>query len=352
MHTEFLKFGEIVNFKVCKNSSYHLRGNLYVHYKSLESAIIAYNTMNARYYAGKQIFCEFAGVTKWKVAICGEFMKSRLKTCSHGSACNFIHCFRNPGGDYEWADWDNPPPRFWVKQMVVLFGTSAESSYDKELEPDDYHRHREPERMRTSRGYRHQSERSHYSSSDGDETNSKKSRNNRHLITKERSSKRSRHHVSADENEQRAENGKSEEHVYSRSFYFCNDESVEGFSKKHGSTNLPGHHSRHERRQSEDGSSSRRKRKAYSEERDNSKRNGTPKSREKRDQKHDKKYERKHDSLDQHLDSSDHWDSFSRHSSGSPNRFDVKYFHEDSESEEDFTGARYSHHSHSGKRRK
>ncbi|KAK8950965.1 Zinc finger CCCH domain-containing protein 5 [Platanthera zijinensis] len=153
VHTEFLKFGEIVNFKVCKNSSYHLRGNVYVHYKSLESAIIAYNTMNARYYAGKQIVCEFAGVTKWKVAICGEFMKSRLKTCSHGSACNFIHCFRNPGGDYEWADWDNPPPRYWVKKMVVLFGTSAESSYDKELESDDYNRHREPERMRTSRGY-------------------------------------------------------------------------------------------------------------------------------------------------------------------------------------------------------
>ncbi|KAB1208618.1 Zinc finger CCCH domain-containing protein 5 [Morella rubra] len=60
VHTEFLKFGEIVNFKVR---------------------------------------CEFVNVTRWKVAICGEYMKSRFKTCSHGTACNFIHCFRNPGGE-------------------------------------------------------------------------------------------------------------------------------------------------------------------------------------------------------------------------------------------------------------
>lgn len=42
-------------------------------------------------------------------------------------ACNFIHCFRNPGGDYEWADWDKPPPRYWVKKMAALFGYSDES---------------------------------------------------------------------------------------------------------------------------------------------------------------------------------------------------------------------------------
>lgn len=46
------------------------------------------------------------------------------QTCSHGSACNFIHCFRNPGGDYEWADADKPPPKYWAKKMAVLFGYS------------------------------------------------------------------------------------------------------------------------------------------------------------------------------------------------------------------------------------
>ncbi|KAJ6928199.1 hypothetical protein NC651_012029 [Populus alba x Populus x berolinensis] len=46
VHTEFLKYGEIVNFKVCKNGSFHLRGNVYVHYKSLDSAILAYHSIN------------------------------------------------------------------------------------------------------------------------------------------------------------------------------------------------------------------------------------------------------------------------------------------------------------------
>ncbi|GAY58403.1 hypothetical protein CUMW_186760 [Citrus unshiu] len=127
VHTEFLKFGEIVNFKVCRNGSSHLRGNVYVHYKSLESAVLAYRSVNGRYFAGKQITCEFINVTRWKIAICGEYMKSRLKTCSRGMACNFIHCFHNPGGDYEWADWDKPPPRYWVKKMAALFGYSDES---------------------------------------------------------------------------------------------------------------------------------------------------------------------------------------------------------------------------------
>ncbi|KAM1792485.1 hypothetical protein PS1_036575 [Malus domestica] len=73
-----------------------------------------------------QISCEFINVTRWKVAICGEYMKSRYKelTCSRGTACNFIHCFRNPGGDYEWADGDRPPPKFWARKMVALFGYS------------------------------------------------------------------------------------------------------------------------------------------------------------------------------------------------------------------------------------
>ncbi|CAJ1963808.1 unnamed protein product [Sphenostylis stenocarpa] len=132
VHTEFLKFGEIVNFKVCKNGSFHLRGNVYVQYKSLDSALLAFNSVNARYFAGKQVSCQFVNLTRWKVAICGEYMKSGFKTCSHGTACNFIHCFRNPGGDYEWADSDKPPPKFWVKKMIALFGYSDDYETSRE----------------------------------------------------------------------------------------------------------------------------------------------------------------------------------------------------------------------------
>ncbi|XP_021723423.1 zinc finger CCCH domain-containing protein 5-like isoform X2 [Chenopodium quinoa] len=131
VHTEFLKFGELVNFKVCKNGSSHLRGNVYVHYKSLESAMLAYQSTNGRYFAGKLLTCEFINVTRWRVAICGEYMKSRFKSCSRGSACNFIHCFQNPGGDYEWADWDKPAPRYWLKKMAALFGYTGDDFTDE-----------------------------------------------------------------------------------------------------------------------------------------------------------------------------------------------------------------------------
>ncbi|XP_044985167.1 zinc finger CCCH domain-containing protein 16 isoform X1 [Hordeum vulgare subsp. vulgare] len=148
VHTEFLKFGELVNFKVCRNGSFHLRGNVYVHYKALDSALLAYNSMNGRYFAGKQITCEFVALTKWKSAICGEYMRSRFKTCSHGVACNFIHCFRNPGGDYEWADWDNPPPKYWTRKMAALFGPSDDAVFDKASDAPDFERLHSSDRKR------------------------------------------------------------------------------------------------------------------------------------------------------------------------------------------------------------
>lgn len=56
------------------------------------------------------------------------------QTCSHGTACNFIHCFRNPGGDYEWADSDKSPPRYWLKKMTSLFGYLDEYENEKHSE--------------------------------------------------------------------------------------------------------------------------------------------------------------------------------------------------------------------------
>ncbi|KAK3037763.1 hypothetical protein RJ639_031134 [Escallonia herrerae] len=160
VHTEFLKFGEIINFKVCRNGSFHLRGNVYVHYRSLDSAVMAYQSVNGRFFAGKQVTCEFVSVTRWKVAICGEYMKSRLKTCSRGTACNFIHCFRNPGGDYEWADWDKRPPKYWAKEMAALFGYSDESGYAKQMEKESFGQLRNTSKMLTTDRDRYGSRRS------------------------------------------------------------------------------------------------------------------------------------------------------------------------------------------------
>ncbi|MED6196336.1 hypothetical protein PIB30_046511 [Stylosanthes scabra] len=158
VHTEFQKFGEIVNFKVCKNGAFHLRGNVYVHYKFLDSALLAYNTINGRYFAGKQVSCNFVSLTRWKAAICGEYMKSGYMTCSHGSACNFIHCFRNPGGDYEWADSDRPPPKYWVKRMAALFGYSDD--YDALGEQENLSFRKNTGEMSKSDSFRYRSSRS------------------------------------------------------------------------------------------------------------------------------------------------------------------------------------------------
>jgi len=119
-----------------------------VHYKSLDSALLSYSSMNGRYFAGKQITCEFVAVTRWKAAICGEYMRSKYKTCSHGVACNFIHCFRNPGGDYEWADWDNPPPRYWIRKMAALFGPAADTMHDKPSDTPVFERLQRSDRKR------------------------------------------------------------------------------------------------------------------------------------------------------------------------------------------------------------
>ncbi|KAG9457060.1 hypothetical protein H6P81_001568 [Aristolochia fimbriata] len=219
VHTEFLKFGEIVNFKVCRNGSPHLRGNVYVHYDSLESAVLAYSSINGRYFAGKQIICEFVGVSRWKVAICGEFMKSRYKTCSRGTACNFLHCFRNPGGDYEWADCDNPPPMYWRKRMISLFGPIDESQYDKVVEvrkgdalKSARKRRKVEEERSSSRGFRHRED----GGCSRDSDNDYRTRKNRYSNRRSYSTSQRKTAFSHDEHKMSGRNHDSAHHGYRR----------------------------------------------------------------------------------------------------------------------------------------
>lgn len=74
------------------------------------------------------------------------YLYLRGQTCSHGTKCNFIHCFCNPGGDYEWADVDRPPPKYWANKMAALFGYSEEYGYDNRIEQEE----RNSSKMRTA----------------------------------------------------------------------------------------------------------------------------------------------------------------------------------------------------------
>uniref|UniRef100_A0A8V5G230 Uncharacterized protein n=1 Tax=Melopsittacus undulatus TaxID=13146 RepID=A0A8V5G230_MELUD len=49
---------------------------------------------SGRWYAGRQLHCEFCPVTRWKTAICGE------QKCPRGKHCNFLHVFKNPNNEF------------------------------------------------------------------------------------------------------------------------------------------------------------------------------------------------------------------------------------------------------------
>lgn len=66
-----------------------------------------------------------------------------MQTCSRGSACNFLHCFENPRREYEWADVDRPPPRFWQRKMANLFGHALISDEVFDERPEKSRTHRE-----------------------------------------------------------------------------------------------------------------------------------------------------------------------------------------------------------------
>jgi hypothetical protein len=103
---EFVSVGKVVQFKVSCNYEPHLRGNVYVQYQSEEECSAAYQKFNGRWYAQRQLSCQFCPVQRWRNAICGLYNQKR---CPKGKHCNFLHVFRNPGGTFSRADRDLPP---------------------------------------------------------------------------------------------------------------------------------------------------------------------------------------------------------------------------------------------------
>uniref|UniRef100_A0A493SX49 Zinc finger CCCH-type, RNA binding motif and serine/arginine rich 2 n=1 Tax=Anas platyrhynchos platyrhynchos TaxID=8840 RepID=A0A493SX49_ANAPP len=58
---------------------------------------------SGRWYAGRQLHCEFCPVTRWKTAICGLFERQK---CPRGKHCNFLHVFKNPNNEFWEANRD------------------------------------------------------------------------------------------------------------------------------------------------------------------------------------------------------------------------------------------------------
>jgi len=96
---EIKKFGKLKQFLVCSNYEPHLRGNVYVQFEREKDALKAYQKLNGRYYAGKQIYCFFTHVKNWYEAICSLFLR---KKCNNGSKCKYLHVFQNPYNEFNY----------------------------------------------------------------------------------------------------------------------------------------------------------------------------------------------------------------------------------------------------------
>lgn len=104
MMPELESFGKVLQFKACRNFAHHLRGNVYVQFETEEQAAQCVQRMNGRWYASKQIGCELTVVRSWRAAMCGP--ADRKYGCPRRRNCNFLHCFRNPRGNFRDADRD------------------------------------------------------------------------------------------------------------------------------------------------------------------------------------------------------------------------------------------------------
>ncbi|XP_055232620.1 U2 small nuclear ribonucleoprotein auxiliary factor 35 kDa subunit-related protein 2 isoform X5 [Gorilla gorilla gorilla] len=106
---EFKNVGKVIQFKVSCNLEPHLRGNVYVQYQSEEECQAALSLFNGRWYAGRQLQCEFCPVTRWKMAICdrtgssfGKNSERRERMGHHDDYYSRLRGRRNPSPDHSY----------------------------------------------------------------------------------------------------------------------------------------------------------------------------------------------------------------------------------------------------------
>lgn len=213
---EFRNAGKVVQFKVSCNFEPHLRGNVYVQYDTEDQCKKAFMMFNGRWYAGRQLQCEFSPVTKWKTAICGLFDRRK---CPKGKHCNFLHVFQNPGHEFWDADHDiglyserggfSGRHRTWSQR-----GHSPEQSRHRQEDSREKYRHRwrrsrsrerrsrSRSRERRSRSRERQrsrhSLREKHSLNDRDRRSRSLERHRSHSRNKETNSHSEGHHLHAD----------------------------------------------------------------------------------------------------------------------------------------------------------
>ncbi|XP_020642393.3 U2 small nuclear ribonucleoprotein auxiliary factor 35 kDa subunit-related protein 2 [Pogona vitticeps] len=200
---EFKNVGKVIQFKVSCNFEPHLRGNVYVQYQSEQECQEALALFNGRWYAGRQLQCEFCPVTRWKTAICGLFERQK---CPRGKHCNFLHVFRNPNNEFWEANRDIHISPEWTKETSRNSERRSRLGYYEEHHcrsrrrsspsPDHAHskRNGESERKKSRHKHkkRHRTERSENRGRQRSHNKRKRGRSHNRSLTRSQSSSRSR----------------------------------------------------------------------------------------------------------------------------------------------------------------
>ena len=142
---KFRAAGTITMFKCCRNSSPHLKGNIYVRYSSHEHAARALNMYNGFLYNGRELEVEYCSVTNWKTTLCG--LHDKDQTCPQGTSCTLIHAFSNPRDEYvgrrtdRWDDSQMYPQIFRriikckkKKSIASMIGPKVEEFFEPKKE--------------------------------------------------------------------------------------------------------------------------------------------------------------------------------------------------------------------------
>uniref|UniRef100_A0A8D2MKM9 Zinc finger CCCH-type, RNA binding motif and serine/arginine rich 2 n=1 Tax=Zonotrichia albicollis TaxID=44394 RepID=A0A8D2MKM9_ZONAL len=176
---EFQNVGKVVQFKVSCNYEPHLRGNVYVQYQSEKDCQAALALFSGRWYAGRQLHCEFCPVTRWKTAICGLFERQK---CPRGKHCNFLHVFKNPNNE------------FWEANRDIRISPERTHQLSKNSERRNRSSHRDDYYSRSRRRGSPSPDHSHRRNGESERKKSRRKNKRRHRSGRSRSRERRRSH--------------------------------------------------------------------------------------------------------------------------------------------------------------
>ncbi|RNA27610.1 U2 small nuclear ribonucleo auxiliary factor 35 kDa subunit-related 2 [Brachionus plicatilis] len=116
-------YGKLVQFLVCSNYQPHLRGNVYVQFEDECDTKAAFQDLNGRFYAGRQIFCYYSHVKNWRMAVCSKFLRNN---CDKNRMCNYLHVFNDPYNEFKIEDLSNLAKNLQTRSSLGAWSSDEE----------------------------------------------------------------------------------------------------------------------------------------------------------------------------------------------------------------------------------